>query len=459
MKKTALVLAVIILATTALTTASAIDTRYRSGTITTVKHFSIFEPYTNELANGNPLVIFFASSEQPTMEQVLGFMNKYHLYEDAVINLMCVSFAGTFSLPGWAAVAEELAEYLQPEYGKQPFDIMIDCAGNGGYGGYCLAQELASRGMIPRELNLGDGAAPGLVTSDGIRSIAGNGTQVNLYASSSDSAGISVCSREMIEELAGTERFHGEIIREAKHNEVLWKAVSEYGLHSEYTCWDVMELQHYEARNGITVHYCAYIPEAKETRTEWPILLYFHGIQDTLGKLHGLGELLRTDQIKPNGIVILPQALYGTDEVFHTKAYQDAVIELAGDIAAKYRGDLNRLSVSGHSDGGTTAYQIVNGHPGVFAACAPISGVGNTGDGIKQTYLWVFQGAKDYWVKLNIGLRVVLKCESSGCHAMHFVYENEGHEIQTMVFQDTFTDENGDEVRLIDWLMSKTLNP
>ena len=52
---------------------------------------------------------------------------------------------------------------------------------------------------------------------------------------------------------------------------------------------------------------------------------------------------------------------------------------------------------------------------------------------------------------------MVLKCERAGCDARHYIYKNEGHDIQTMVWQDTFTDDDGSEVRLIDWLMSKKL--
>ena len=178
-----------------------------------------------------------------------------------------------------------------------------------------------------------------------------------------------------------------------------------------------MTLHRYKAQNGTIVNYYLYIPEAEDPAEKLPILIYFHGTRDTLARHHGLGELIRTRQ-----------------------------------------GDTDRLSVAGHSDGGTTAYQIVNGHPGTFAACAPISGIGTIGQGIQETYLWVFQGAKDYYVKPNVGLRVVLKCEQRGCHAMHYLYPDKDHDIQTMVFQDTFTDENGDETKLIDWLMSKELN-
>ena len=221
----------------------------------------------------------------------------------------------------------------------------------------------------------------------------------------------------------------------------------------------IFKEEKYVSRNGTPVYYYVYFPEETDTAEKLPILLYFHGVMDTMPRHHGLGELLRTGQIKSKGIVILPQAIRETANAdFHTAWYQDAVIELINDIAEKYNGDLNRLSVSGHSDGGGTAYQIVNGHPGVFAACAPISAIGNTGEGIRQTYLWVFQGEKDWWVKPSVGLRVVLKCETSGCRAMHYVYKNGGHAIQTMVYQDTFIDEKGEEVKLIDWLMSKKLN-
>ena len=354
-------------------------------------------------------------------------------------------------------VAEELAEYLKPAYESHPFEILIDCIGNSGYGGCCLAQALADREMLPKELNLGGGGAdPQWVTVERIRDVAENGTRVNMYICST--TGNAAYTAQALEELKGTERIRSVNIGNAKQAEALWKAISGQGLHAEYTCWDVLPLRSYKAKNGKTVRYCLYLPEGEKTGEKWPVLIHFHGVSDHMGKMRGLGQLLRTKQIKPKGIVILPQAVKGTkDADFHTRAYQDAVIELAGEIAGEYNGDLNRLSVSGHSDGGSTVYQIVNGHPGIFAACAPVSGVSTIGEGIKQIYLWVFQGAKDTWVKPGAGLRAVKKCEAAGCKAWHYVYANEGHEIQTKVFLDTFTDENGNRVKLIDWLMSKKL--
>ena len=221
---------------------------------------------------------------------------------------------------------------------------------------------------------------------------------------------------------------------------------------------DTLAIERYKAKNKTVINYYLYVPETEDPAEKLPILIYFHGNRDTLDRRHGIGELLRTEQIKPKGIVILPQAINETlDDNFHKTWYQEAVIELANKIAGEYNGDMNRLSVSGHSDGGTAVYQIVNRNPGLFAAAAPISAIGNTDEGIKQTSLWVFQGSRDFWVSKDVGLRVVLKCERAGCDARHYIYKNEGHDIQTMVWQDTFTDDDGSEVRLIDWLMSRKL--
>ena len=222
----------------------------------------------------------------------------------------------------------------------------------------------------------------------------------------------------------------------------------------------IFKEQSYAARDRTVVRYYLYVPDADPPAEKWPVLIYLHGIRDTMARHHGICELIRSHQLSPQGIVIIPQAVSGTkDSDFHSKKYQDAVLELAEFAAETCGGNLNRLSVSGHSDGGTAVYKFVNNHPGVFAACAPISAIGNTDKGIRMTALWVFQGAKDFWVKPSVGLRVVLKCERAGCDARHYIYENEGHDIQTMAWLDTFTDENGGELKLIDWLMSKRLNP
>lgn len=217
----------------------------------------------------------------------------------------------------------------------------------------------------------------------------------------------------------------------------------------------------YKASNGVTVNYYIYVPEVEDTTTKLPMLIYFHGVQDTLERApeRGLGGLINTGEIEPSGIVILPQATNGTKNIdFCTKNYEEAVLELTRDVAEEYNGDLNRLSVSGHSNGGTAAYKIVNNFPGTFAACAPIAGVGNTEKGVQQTSLWAFQGSNDTLVKQNTGLRVAIRCQNMGYDSKFYVYKGKGHDIQTLTYQDEFDDGSGNKVKLIDWLMSQTLS-
>ena len=159
MKKAALVFVVILLILSIGSTSFAIETIYRNGKSATVKHFRVYTPWCNNLENGKPLVVLLASSEQGKLENLVAAVNKYGMYDELDINLMGVAFTGTYTIGGWVTVAGELAEYLKPAYESHSFEILIDCIGNSGYGGCCLAQALADRKMLPKELNLGGGGA------------------------------------------------------------------------------------------------------------------------------------------------------------------------------------------------------------------------------------------------------------------------------------------------------------
>lgn len=235
MKKLVFIVAIMILISLVISTSFAVDTSWGNGTTKTINHFRIFSLKSNDLSNGKPLVVFFATDEESSdIYEVVHLVNKYYTYDDLDINLICVAFKGTFTMKGWVKIGEELADYLKQEYDNHPVEIILDCASNGSYGGCCLAQGLQDRGIIPKELNIGNGIMPRLITVDWLKKIAGAGTQVNLYASSTNADTKSPASRKVIEELNGTENFYGEVIGKIKHIEVLARAIHDYGLHSEY---------------------------------------------------------------------------------------------------------------------------------------------------------------------------------------------------------------------------------
>ena len=114
MKKAALSLIVILLILSTATSSFAIETIYRNGKTVTTAHARMFTPWSNDLGNGKPLIMLLTSGEQRTIENTVALVNKYGMYDELDINLMCAAFTGTFSIGGWEVVAEELAEYLEP---------------------------------------------------------------------------------------------------------------------------------------------------------------------------------------------------------------------------------------------------------------------------------------------------------------------------------------------------------
>ncbi len=217
----------------------------------------------------------------------------------------------------------------------------------------------------------------------------------------------------------------------------------------------------YKASNGVTVNYYVYIPKVEEGTSKLSTLIYFHGVGDTIDKNsdRGLPGLIKNQEVNPKGIVIFPQATGNTKDIdFCYKEYEEAVLEFTYKVVDENNGDRKKISVSGHSNGGTAAYKMVNNFPNTFAACAPIAGVGNTQDGVMATNLWAFQGSQDPLVKPETGLRVAKRCISMGLNnADYYVYPGKGHDIQTLVFQDTFEDKDGNQTTLLDWLDAQSL--
>ena len=145
MRKAALSFIIIFLVLATGTSSFAIETIYRNGKTVTTGQIRVFTPWSNDLGNGKPLIMLLASGEQGTIENTVALVHKSGMYDELDINLMCVAFTGTYSINGWETIAEEIAEYLQPEYEKHSFEIILDCIGNSGYGGFCLAKALRDR--------------------------------------------------------------------------------------------------------------------------------------------------------------------------------------------------------------------------------------------------------------------------------------------------------------------------
>ena len=112
MKKAALFLLALLIILSLQTASMAADTRTQSGKATTVGHFRMFAPDGNDLESGRPLIVFFATSQQPKVDKVLGLVNTYGMYDDFDANIICMAIAGNYAQGKWPQAVKDLAPGL-----------------------------------------------------------------------------------------------------------------------------------------------------------------------------------------------------------------------------------------------------------------------------------------------------------------------------------------------------------
>ena len=118
-----------------------------------------------------------------------------------------------------------------------------------------------------------------------------------------------------------------------------------------------------------------YIPE---NRTEnMPLVLYLHGGSfkgndvSILTEKDGLPQYLANGQISPSAYILIPQ-LPQSAKTWEEKT--DSLLSLVSEIKTEYKIDGSRISVTGHSMGGTGTWSLIISHSEIFSATAPLSG-------------------------------------------------------------------------------------
>lgn len=130
----------------------------------------------------------------------------------------------------------------------------------------------------------------------------------------------------------------------------------------------------FTAKDRSTVEYILYSPERKDGDGQYPMILYLHGAGFRGGNadllfISGLTGFLATCLDIP-AYVVSPQLGFGKfwPEIAET------VMELIGVLQSEYPVDHERIIITGHSMGGSGAYEIGARYPSVFSCIAPVSG-------------------------------------------------------------------------------------
>lgn len=211
----------------------------------------------------------------------------------------------------------------------------------------------------------------------------------------------------------------------------------------------------FTASNGLEVKYYLYKPSYNGSTdvSGLPVMLYIHGggsnnsYSNVLAR--GLSKELNEKTITPSGICIIPYV-----KNFSDKRTVPALKELTDEVVKTTNADSNRISVSGHSYGGITTYNLINSYPNYFAAAIPISGFTEVTDAFKYTKVWAFNGEYDHGTRTsNSGAKACVdQINAIGGQASFYSYKGYGHSyVQDFTYERTFESPDGIEEEPIEW--------
>ncbi len=197
--------------------------------------------------------------------------------------------------------------------------------------------------------------------------------------------------------------------------------------------------------------YQVFLPASWTAEKSWPIVMFLHGAGErgTDGVAHtrvGLPRLLRR---WPDfeAVVVMPQCPRGT--WWGQAEVEERVYAALEDALQTYRGDPERVYLTGLSLGGYGTWAFGFKYPGKFAALVPVCGgvaarsrippppwhpaaldgdaYAATARAIGKTPVWAFHGEADRVIPVSESRRLVEALRALGGDVRYTEYEGVGH--------------------------------
>ena len=209
--------------------------------------------------------------------------------------------------------------------------------------------------------------------------------------------------------------------------------------------------------NGRTesIKYWLYTP--KYAREDMPLIVYLHGGSgkgddpNLITDVDGFPQYLRDGRVSPDAYVIVPQV---SSEYRGWVEMKSILIELIEHVTRTYCIDSNRISLTGHSMGGTGVYKIALACPDIFSAIAPLSGSVTLNDRsldkLKAIPIWAIVGSRDTVVDPESSIAFIEALSEINDDAKITVLSGVDH---FTVPSEVFLSEN---LGLIDWLIAQS---
>lgn len=210
---------------------------------------------------------------------------------------------------------------------------------------------------------------------------------------------------------------------------------------------------------GMTAHvaqedgdlsYWLYTPQ--NARAGMPLIVYLHGGSGKGGDLDlileadSLPKYLWQGSAAPQAYVLIPQL---PEKCRGWAEKTEQVLRLVSQITTAYSIDSSRVSLTGHSMGGTGVWQLATASPETFCSIAPLSGSVQTTDTAVQALrglsVWAVVGAADKIVPPESSLQMVQALTDAGGSVCITVLDDTDHFGVPAFYLDT-------EAGLLEWL-------
>ena len=231
----------------------------------------------------------------------------------------------------------------------------------------------------------------------------------------------------------------------------------------------------YEARvftnsQGDTIRYRLFIPRDYKKGKQYPLVLFHHGGggtgNDNIRNLEGPAarEWAGPERQAQNPcFIIAPQIPKnenkrgegGRPRTDVMKVHIQTIHEILDSLEEEFSIDRSREYVTGLSMGGECTWMSIIERPDRFAAAAPICGgdwiIGmsaqNRGKKFAQFPMWIFHGAEDDVVSVDVSREVVKELRNAGGNPKYTEYPGVGHDSWTRAYRDS---------EFIDWLFAQS---
>lgn len=187
-----------------------------------------------------------------------------------------------------------------------------------------------------------------------------------------------------------------------------------------------------------------------------PLIVYLHGGSgkgDDLTLITGVDgfpQYLRDGKIAPEAYVIIPQV---SSDYKGWGEMKDSVISLISSVSAEYKINDEKISLTGHSMGGTGAWMLALAYADVFSAVAPLSGSVTLSDAniekLKDMPVFAVVGSDDTIVDPQSSKDFITELAKVNSNATIVELDGADHfEVPSMTYLSSDFD-------LIEWLISQ----